>query len=167
MKTDKKVTPPSRYAAAFFWLLLFWLFLSGHYDSFHITIGVLCCAGIAYSSTDLLYVDQPDKKRTVVLAQFFIYTFWLLYQIILANFQVAKLVLNPKLKIDPRIIVYRAEHLHGDVAQATYGNSITLTPGTVTLDIRGTDFHVHALTPDFAADLESGEMERRVAKVYH
>jgi multicomponent Na+:H+ antiporter subunit E len=166
MKSTRKV-PLGRYVATFIWLMLFWLFLSGHYDVFHITIGVLCCAGIAWTSTDLLYVDQPDKKRTVVIAQFLIYIFWLLWQIILANFQVACLVLSPKLKIDPRIIVYRADRLRGDVAKATFGNSITLTPGTVTLDIHGNDFHVHALTPGFAADLEAGDMERWIAKVYH
>ena len=159
--------PFSRYVATFFWLLLFWLFLSGHYDVFHIALGVLCCLGIAYTSTDLLFVDSPDKKRPIVLLQFFIYTFWLLYQIIIANLQVAAMVLSPKLKIDPRIIVYRADRLHGDVAKTTFGNSITLTPGTVTLDIRDRDFHVHSLAPKFASGLKSGDMEAWVARVYH
>ncbi len=166
MQADHK-PPLTRYIAAFCWLIVFWLFLSGHYDVFHISIGVLCCLGIAYTSTDLLFVCRPDKKRPVVIIQFFIYTFWLLYQIVIANIQVASLVLSPRLKIDPRIIVYKADRLKGDVAQATFGNSITLTPGTVTLDIHGNDFHVHALTPGFAADLEAGDMERWVAKVYH
>ena len=159
--------PFTRYLATFLWLLLFWLFLSGHYDLFHISLGVLCCLGIAYTSTDLLFAATPDKKRPVMLFQFFIYTFWLLYQIVLANLQVALLVLSPKLKIDPGIIVYRADRLRGDVAKTTFGNSITLTPGTVTLDIRDSDFHVHALAPSFARNLEAGDMERWVARVYH
>jgi len=159
--------PLTRYLAAFLWLLLFWLFLSGHYDVFHITLGVLCSLGIAYTSTDLLFVYTPDKKRPVVVFQFIIYIFWLLYQIILANLQVAILVLSPKLKIDPNIIVYQANRLHGDVAKTTFGNSITLTPGTVTLDIHDNDFHVHTLAPNFARDLKAGAMERWVARVYH
>jgi len=159
--------PLTRYLATFAWLLLFWLFLSGHYDVFHITLGVLCCLGITYTSTDLLFHDTPDKKRPVVLLQFFVYTFWLLYQIVIANLQVAAMVLSPKLKIDPQIIVYRADRLHGDVAKTTFGNSITLTPGTVTLDIHDADFHVHSLAPKFARGLEAGDMERWVARIYH
>ena len=147
--------------------MIFWLFLSGHYDVFHITIGILCCAGISYTSTNLLFLYQSDKKRPFIVLQFFLYTFWLLYQIIIANLQVARLVLSPKLKIDPRIIVYRCQYIDEDVPKATYGNSITLTPGTVTLDIRGQNFYVHALTPAFAEDLESGTMERKVAHIYH
>ncbi|MBN2808571.1 MAG: Na+/H+ antiporter subunit E [Deltaproteobacteria bacterium] len=158
---------PFRYLATFVYLMLFWLFLSGHYDIFHISIGILCCAGVSYASTDLLFACPPSKKRHIIFFQFVIYLGWLLYQIVLANLQVARLVLSPRLAIDPCIIVYNARLLQGDVAQATFGNSITLTPGTITLDIRNTEFHVHALTPAFAEDLKNGAMEGWVARVYH
>ncbi len=162
----KEVTFP-RYLATFFWLLFFWLFLSGHYDIFHISIGIICCAGISYTSTDLLFFYKTDKKRPFIIVEFFIYILWLLFQIIIANLQVARLVLSPRLKIDPRIVVYKSRYLKGDVPRATYGNSITLTPGTVTLDIRGKEFYVHALTPKFANSLKTGTMERKVSHIYH
>ena len=162
-----KKMPFTRYLATFFYTFVFWLFLSGHYDIFHVTIGILCCAGVSYVSTDLLFHYKADKKRPFIVIEFFLYTFWLLFQIIIANLQVARLVLSPKLKIDPRIIVYKSKYLKGDVPKATYGNSITLTPGTVTLDIHGHDFYVHALTPAFAKALKTGTMERKVAHIYH
>ena len=162
----KKVTF-SKYLATFLYLIFFWLFLSGHYDIFHISIGIICCAGISYTSTELLFRYQPDKKRILIIIEFIVYSLWLLCQIVIANLQVARLVLSPKLKIDPRIVVYKSRYLKGDVAKATYGNSITLTPGTVTLDIHGADFYVHALTPAFAKALKNGVMERKVAHIYH
>jgi len=160
-------TPFSRYIATFLYTLLFWLFLSGHYDLFHIAIGILCCAGVSYASSELLFVYQPDKKRTFILFEFLIYSVWLLFQIVVANLLVARLVLSPRLKIYPRIIVYKCRHLIGEVPKAVYGNSITLTPGTVTLDINGPDFYVHALTPTFAILLRNGTMERKVAHIFH
>ncbi len=162
-----KKIPLTRYIATFFYLISFWLFLSGHYDIFHVAIGIICCAGITYTSTDLLFSNPTGKKRHVIVFEFIIYIFWLLYQIVIANLQVARLVLSPKLTIDPRIIIYKSPLLEGDVAQATFGNSITLTPGTVTIDLRDKEFHVHALTPIFADDLNNGAMEHRVARIYH
>jgi multicomponent Na+:H+ antiporter subunit E len=162
-----KKVPFSRFLATFLYLIIFWLFLSGHYDIFHISIGILCCAGVSYASTELLFRYQPDKKRTFIIMEFLIYSLWLLCQIVIANLQVARLVLSPKLKIDPRIVVYKCRYLKGDVPKATYGNSITLTPGTITLDIHGPDFYVHALTPTFAKVLKNGSMERKVAHIYH
>ncbi len=162
-----KKLPFTRYLATFFYAMAFWLFLSGHYDVFHITIGILCCIGVSYASTNLLFQYEADKKRHIIALEFILYTFWLIKEIVIANLQVARLVLSPRLKIDPGIIVYKCRHIQGDVPKTVYGNSITLTPGTVTLDIVGDDFYVHALTPAFAAGLQDGEMERRVAHVYH
>ena len=162
-----KKLPFTRYLATFFYTMAFWLFLSGHYDIFHITIGILCCAGVSYASTDLLFQYKTDKKRHFIALEFILYSFWLLNQIVIANLQVARLVLNPKLEIYPRIVVYKCRYLKGDVPKAVYGNSITLTPGTVTLDIIGSDFYVHALTPTFAINLRNGTMERKVAHIFH
>ncbi len=162
-----KKLPFTRYLATFFYTFVFWLFLSGHYDILHIGIGILCCAGVSYASTDLLFSYKSEEKIPLIVVKSFLYTFWLLFQIIISNLQVARLVLSPKLMIDPRIVVYRCKHLRGDVPKATYGNSITLTPGTITLDIREHDFYVHALTPDFAKSLQTGTMERKVAHIYH
>ena len=55
--------------------------------------------------------------------------------------------------------------LSGDLARTTFANSITLTPGTVTLDVEGPEFVVHAVTRAMA-DLAGGQMERRIAAVF-
>ena len=86
---------------------------------------------------------------------------WLAWEIVKANIQVARIVVDPRLPIDPRVITVKAGQ-GDDLGWVTYANSITLTPGTVSIDVRGPTIEVHALTGDFAAGLESGEMDRRV-----
>ena len=80
----------------------------------------------------------------------------------MSNFAVAKVILDPKLPIHPRILRVSASQ-KTQVGQVIYANSITLTPGTVTLDVRNGHFLVHALTTDSAEGLLSGEMDERVA----
>ncbi len=93
------------------------------------------------------------------------YPFWLVWQILLANIQVAWIVINPKMKIDPVLVRFRCG-MQGDLAKVVLGNSITLTPGTFTLRIRGDEFLVHAIRPDLAAGLIDGSMQRKVAAVF-
>jgi len=83
----------------------------------------------------------------------------------LANIHVAALALNPKMPIDPKIITFKTK-LESDVSWVTLANSITLTPGTVTVDIKDGVFYVHALSKKVADDLNTGEMEDRVAHIY-
>jgi multicomponent Na+:H+ antiporter subunit E len=90
---------------------------------------------------------------------------WLFYQIVMANLHVAKMVLHPKMPIEPRVIDFKTK-LESNLALTTLGNSITLTPGTITVDIRDGKYFVHALTDKVAEDLLSGEMENRVASIY-
>jgi multicomponent Na+:H+ antiporter subunit E len=87
-----------------------------------------------------------------------------LYQIVLANLHVVHLVLAPA-KIRPQIIHFKTR-LKSDLSKVTFGNSITLTPGTITLDIDDGEIYVHALSDKVARDLLTGEMERRVAHVF-
>ena len=96
--------------------------------------------------------------------RFLQYTPWLLYQIVLANLHVVYLVLFPS-KIRPQIVRFKTT-LTSDLSKVSLGNSITLTPGTITMDIDDGEFYVHALSDKVARDLLTGEMERRVARVF-
>jgi multicomponent Na+:H+ antiporter subunit E len=87
---------------------------------------------------------------------------WLIYSIIDANIKVAKIILSPRMPISPTVTRLPCS-LKSGLAQATYANSITLTPGTVCLKIDDSQVEIHALTHDMANDLRSGEMENRVA----
>ena len=156
---------PAAFVATFSILLVLWLVLSGHYDAFHISLGLICCALVAYLSHDLLFPQFGWGRSFEVFFRFLGYLPWLFYQIILANLHVAKMVLHPRMPIDPAIIEFETK-LHSGLAQTTLGNSITLTPGTITVDIREGKYYVHALTKKVAHDLLSGEMENRVASIY-
>ena len=90
---------------------------------------------------------------------------WLLWQIVLSSIAVARVVLSPRMPIRPRLVRFKVQ-LPGDVAYLTLGNSITLTPGTVTVDRHGDELLIHALTEQSVDGLLSGDMQKRVAGVF-
>ncbi len=102
--------------------------------------------------------------RTVAW-RFIKYIPWLLKQILLANIHVAALVLRPRMPINPQIVTFKSK-LETDISTVTLANSITLTPGTITIDIRDGVFYVHALSQKVADELNAGEMEDRVAHTF-
>lgn len=155
------------YAATFALLFFpFWLPLSGFFDLFHLSIGVGCCALVAYMSHDLLFVNVRVGDMRTIVKRFFAYIPWLLYQIIVSNIHVARIVLSPSMPINPKIIKFKTK-LDSDISLATFANSITLTPGTITIDIKDGEYYVHALDETVAYDLLfGGEMEDRVAHIY-
>jgi multicomponent Na+:H+ antiporter subunit E len=124
---------------------VFWLLLSGRLDMLHLGFGLVCSFLVALVSHDLLMKDSKGiLRRLVIPIRLIPYLGWLVFQIIMANLQVARIVINPKMPIRPGIIRFRSK-LIGDVAQTTLANSITLTPGTMTLDIVEGDFYIHCL----------------------
>jgi len=151
----------------FTFLLLFgfWYLLSEKSDSFHLTLGVVCSLLVAYLGYDLLFANVRAGDIRVILQRFIAYIPWHFYQIALSNFYVARLVLSPKMPIDPQIITFKTK-LESDISLMTLATSITLTPGTITMDITDGEFIVHALDKKVAEDLHTGEMEDRVAHVF-
>jgi len=144
----------------------FWMPLSGFFDVFHLSIGVGCCALVAYISHDLLFVNVRVGDMRTIVKRFFAYIPWLIYQIYLASIHVLKIVLSPKMPINPHIIRFKTK-LQTDISLVTFANSITLTPGTITVDIKDGEYYVHAIDEEVAYDLlYGGEMEDRVAHVF-
>lgn len=155
-------------------LYALWIVLSGKLDTLHLGAGALSAALVVGLSGDLarLGVRPGRNGRPVPVYTFSLpwggylsYLAWLLGQIVLANLQIAAVVLHPRLPVAPSVVRVRTR-LEGDLARATYGNSITLTPGTITLDVEGDDLIVHALVPGAVRGLLSGEMERRIARAF-
>ena len=142
-------------------LMVVWLLFSGHYNATLITYGVLSCLGVVALMAHLQILDEEALPAHLAFRAFF-YVPWLFKEIVLSNLAVAKVILSPKLPIHPRILRIEASQ-KTDVGQVIYANSITLTPGTVTLDVRHGKFLVHALTTDSAEGLLNGEMDRRVS----
>ncbi|MEW6263682.1 MAG: Na+/H+ antiporter subunit E [Thermodesulfobacteriota bacterium] len=154
------------FLVSFLILVAFWIFMSGLFDIWHFGLGLLSCALVAYMSSDLLFKKFRTGKRLKEGAAFVAYLPWLFYQIFLANVYVVKVALGPNLsdKIFPHIVKFKTR-LKSEMAVTTFANSITLTPGTITVQIEGRYFFVHAL--DLAlADSLPGEMEERIAKIY-
>jgi len=148
-------------------LFLFWLLLSGIFDAFHVGAGVICSVIVALISHDLL-VRERGEKVLLKSFRFVIYLGWELWQIALANFDVAYRVLHPRMPIDPLIIEFDTP-LRSDFALVTLANSITLTPGTITISVepeRGR-FLVHAISkkPADALTVEK-TMQNKVADVF-
>lgn len=162
---EKKKFHGINFLATFTILFAFWIFLSGFFDLFHLSLGVICCGIVAYASHDLLFTETNLRKRHFTGRNFVLYLPWLIYQIYLANVHVVYLVWHPKLPIDPKIIRFKTKW-RGDLVLVTMANSITLTPGTITLDIREGEYYVHALSKKVADDLLAGEMQDRVGRIY-
>lgn len=97
------------------------------------------------------------------LPQFLAYWGWLGDQIVRANIHVVRLVMNPQLDIQP-VVTRVPVKLHTDLARATFANSITLTPGTVTVEVEETGFLVHGLSAELAAQEGLRDMEARSRK---
>jgi len=148
-------------------MFLFWILLSGLFDAFHLLAGVVCSAAATFLSHDLLVKGRSQK---ILLKSFrlLLYIPWEFWQIVLANLDVAYRVLHPKMPIDPRIIEFETT-LRGDFALVTLANSITLTPGTITILVepeRG-KFWVHAIARKPADSLLVDQtMQGKVAEVF-
>ncbi len=153
------------FIATFFMLFIFWVLLSGKFDLFHLTIGFICSIVVAQLTHDLLFANVRVGEIWVIVWRFIAYIPWLTGQIIQANIYVAYLALSPKMPIDPQILRFRTK-LESDISWVTLANSITLTPGTITMDIKNGEFFVHALDRKVADDLHAGDMEDRVAHIF-
>lgn len=152
-------------------MFIFWLVMSGKFDLFHMGMGLLSSGLVTWLSHDLLFTGHNKKFAglLVEIARFLRYSLWLCWQIVLANVHIAGLALSPRARevMDPHIISFKTV-LKTDFARFVLANSITLTPGTVTIRIQDDTFHVHAITRQSAGDLAEapGEMERWVAWVF-
>lgn len=141
-------------------LFAFWLALSGHYTPFLITVGAACSILCVVVAARLGVVDS-EGHPIHLLGRALTYFPWLIWEIVKSAWAVTKIVLHPKLPISPTMTVVDASQRTA-VGLATYGNSITLTPGTITTDVKGNRLTVHALVRDGALDLEAGGMDARI-----
>jgi len=154
------------YGYTFIIMLSFWVLLSGKFDPFHLTLGVISAALVSRSSAHLLFRDLTRRHRLAEAVRFLLYLPWLLKEIIKSTLQVALLALRPNMlhHLNPHMVDFETR-LHNTAARVTLANSITLTPGTITVRIENDRFLVHALTDGLAAGLP-GEMEGRVGRIF-
>ena len=145
-------------------LSVFWLLLSGYFfSSLLLSLGVVSVVTVVLVARRMDVIDHEGHPIHLTWRAI-LYWPWLLWEIVKANMDVAKAILAKKMPIDPVIMNVKCTQ-KTELGQVVYANSITLTPGTVTIAVIGDSFHVHALTPGAREGLETGEMDMRVTAV--
>jgi len=134
----------------FFFLFLFWIVLVQNFSLKDMLIGIFCSMAVALISQLVLLGHMESLDMTLEqITRLFIYLPWFLVEIVKANVDVAEIVLDPALPISPVIIKFKFA-LKEDMPQVTLANSITLTPGTLTVDIQDDTFYIHCLAEHHA-----------------
>lgn len=147
-------------------LSMLWLLLSGYFHNVQLLIfgvaSVALCVALAWRARML----DEEGVPTPIMPGVFIYLFWLMVEIGKANIAVARQALAIEPKLSPRLIKIGVP-TKTNAGLATFANSITLTPGTVSIDLEPDHILVHALTDALADEAAICDMGRRVAAVEH
>jgi multicomponent Na+:H+ antiporter subunit E len=125
-------------------------------------IGAVCSLGVAALASRMELLDK-EGHPIYLLGRALWYWPWLIWEIIKAGVDVSKIILSPKMPISPTLINVRSSQKSA-VGIVTYANSITLTPGTVSVELEGDEITVHAITRAGADDLAEGHMDRVVSR---
>lgn len=147
--------------------VLFWLILAENLNIERFAIGALICIGVFIFNKDLLSKYNNSKKSKYLLiknAKYTVLYIWILIkEIFKSNFHVAKIVLSPKLNISPTIVTITT-NLKSDFDKTILANSITLTPGTLTLDMTEDKLIIHCLEKESIKDLQNSSFENILLK---
>lgn len=143
-------------------LYVFWLLLSGFFTPFLMTVGAAVAVGVMLLARRMEVVDHeghPFQLSWRLVG----YWPWLFKEIAKSGWDVAKIIVNPRLPISPTLVRAPTSQ-KSTVGVVTYANSITLTPGTISVEVKMSEILVHALTREGADSLLEGEMDRRVTR---
>jgi len=140
-----------------------WILWSGYFKPLLLGLGLASALVCIYLALRMRRADGEGSQFKILqhVHQLATYWPWLLLEIAKSNLEVAKIILSGKMHIDPVMIRLKAGQTT-EMGQVIYGNSITLTPGTITVDIEDGELLVHALTQSGADGLREGEMDRRI-----
>lgn len=141
-------------------LIASWLLWSGHFDPLMLTFGLLSCAFVYYLLHQLEVIQlNPGSAR--IFARLPGYLPWLLWQIVLSNVAVAKLVWRRQIRVSPAVEQVRATQ-QSSLGLVVYANSVTLTPGTLSVDAQQGSVLVHALEAESFDGEGFQDMDQRV-----
>ena len=156
----------SKYGAVFLASYGFYMLLSA-WKPLDFVTGAITALLVSGLLAPVAFSRQPSLRRLPFqLLRLLVYVPYLLWEIAKANLHIAYVVLHPSLPIEPTVVRYRAA-VWGDAPVTTLANSITLTPGTLTVNVSDRAFDVHALTDSSKADLLAGGLERAVRFVFY
>jgi multicomponent Na+:H+ antiporter subunit E len=139
---------------------LIWLLMSASLNLFHVALGLLAAFGVAWFNT-----DRSVSRFAILRLRIVWYFLWLVGRILQSGFHLSVLILHPALPIDPKLIRYRTK-LRKESGIVLLGNSITLTPGTITVESNSQELVVHAMDDISAADVTSRRFEQQIAGLF-
>lgn len=147
----------------------FWYIMSGFFDFTHSLMGVISVSIVMAINYRLKKHSFFEGETDVIKDLRFIYVpyyfGWLLVQIVVSGIQVAKILLSPSLPIETSLVRFKVDYPNPH-CKMILGNSITLTPGTLTVEIEGDEFIVHAISPASFEGIASDKMPRQVLKLF-
>jgi len=152
--------PWLRFTALLSLLALAWVLWSGIYTPLLLGLGALSCVLSLYLAHRIGFFNE--EFSLLVIPRLPGYWGWLLVEVTKSSLDVARIILHRQPPISPTVVEFDAVP-RDSVGQAILGNSITLTPGTLTLDVHNGRLRVHCLTQAGADALLSGEFNKRVA----
>ncbi len=160
---NERSHPVKSAIALFVILLAVWLINSGHYTPILIGFGIVSCVLVVYLSLRMGIVDD-EAIPIRLLPRTVTYVPWLVKEVFLANVDVAGRILAPRRRPLSPVIFDVPTTQRSDLGRVMYANSITLTPGTVSILVRMDRIKVHGIAEDVAEGLMGGEMDRRVTR---
>lgn len=149
-------------ASVFLVLYAFWLLLSGLFAPFLLAAGAGSALAVLAFARRMDVIDHEGHPLHLGWRALFSYWPWLIWQIVKSSWDVSRRILDPRLPISPTLARFRPAQ-KSELGLVIHANSITLTPGTVAVEVEAGEFLVHALTREGAAGLAGSEMDRRVA----
>lgn len=162
--SELRRAPDMRHTLSVFVLLVFiWVANSGFFTPLLLSLGLLSVVFVVWLAHRMDVVDEESQPihMTIRLPGYF---WWLLVKIVQANIDVVRHIWRPKLEITPGTASLTASQ-QSDMGKVIYANSITLTPGTVALNVIDDQIVVHSLTREGLEELQGGEMDRRVSEL--
>ena len=142
-------------------LFVFWVLLSASFEWIHLALGLVCSFTVAWLNSG----HSPFVPKFRLWLRIFLYLPWLFYKIIQSSLHLSKLILHPDLPIAPQFISVESKLYH-HAAIVLFGNSITLTPGTITVEVDRNNLIVHALDKVLSEDVTSKQMESKIADIF-
>ena len=144
-------------------LFAFWILLSGYFEPFLLSAGAGSALCVVLLARRMKIVDREGHPIQMIAAIVF-YWPWLFKEIAKSAWDVSRIILDPRLPISPVLVRFKPSQ-KSQVGLTTHANSITLTPGTITVEASPNEFLVHGLTRASGAGVIDSEMDRRVTQV--
>ncbi len=145
-------------------LYVFWLLLSGMYTPFLMAAGAGCALLVLLLARRMDLLDREGFPVHLAWPALMTYWPWLIKEIVKSAWDVSRRILDPRLPISPTLVEFVPSQ-KTDLGLVIHANSITLTPGTIAVEVEPGRFLVHALTREGAAGLAGSEMDRRCTRL--